>query len=312
MFYKNVKYLSQFCFYMRKIIYLVNPKSGTQKKDDIIELIKSSTTEKSIAFEILPTPEDGNYLAIKNKISQEQFTDVVICGGDGTVNNAISSLADTKVNFGIIPLGSGNGLALGAGLSVIAKKALETIFNGVARDTDAFLVNDQFGCMLCGVGFDATVAHQFARSSRRGLTTYATLATKNFLNSKTWELEFEVEGKIFHTDAFFVSIANSNQFGNNFTIAPEAELTDGLLDIVIVKKTVKPMLVMQVFQHILLGKVKEIEKAMDDSIAYFQTKNLKIKNKQLAPIHIDGEPIESMADLNIQILHDHFKLISEL
>lgn len=296
---------------MRKIIYLVNPKSGTQKKDDLIELIKSTTTEKKIEFVILPTPADRNYIDIKEKIQQENFTDVVICGGDGTVNQAINALADTKVHFGIIPMGSGNGLALSAGLSVTAKKALDTIFNGVARYTDAFLVNEQFGCMLCGLGFDATVAHQFARSSRRGLTTYATLTTKNFLNSSTWELEFEVEGKKFQTDAFFVSIANSNQFGNNITIAPEAELTDGLLDIVIVKKTVKPVLIMQVLQQILTGKVKEIEKAMDNSVAYFQTKNLRIINKQLAPIHIDGEPKEAMEDISIKILPNHFKLIFE-
>lgn len=295
---------------MRKIIYLVNPKSGTQKKDDLMELIQSATSEQNITFEIVPTPKDGKYLDIKNKIQTENFTDVVICGGDGTVNNAISNLADVDVNFGIIPMGSGNGLALSAGLSVTAKKALDTIFKGHASYTDAFLVNDQFGCMLCGLGFDATVAHQFARSSRRGLTTYATLTTKNFLNSRSWEFEFEVGGKTFHSDAFFVSIANSNQFGNNITIAPEAELTDGLLDIVIVKKTVKPVLVMQVLQHILTGKVKEIEKAMDESIAYFQTQSLYIKNKQLAPIHIDGEPIESMEELHIKILPNHFKLIS--
>ncbi|WP_126972414.1 diacylglycerol/lipid kinase family protein [Gynurincola endophyticus] len=296
---------------MRKIIYLVNPKSGTQKKDDLIELIKSATTEKKIEFVILPTPADGNYIGIKEKIQQENFTDIVICGGDGTVNQAINALADTKAHFGIIPMGSGNGLALSAGLSVTAKKALDTIFNGVARYTDAFLVNEQFGCMLCGLGFDATIAHQFARSSRRGLTTYATLTTKNFLNSTTWDLEFEVEGKKFHTDAFFVSIANSNQFGNNITIAPEAELTDGLLDIVIVKKTVKPVLIMQVLQQILTGKVKEIEKAMDNSVAYFQTQNLRIINKQLAPIHIDGEPKEAMEDITIKILPNHFKLIFE-
>jgi diacylglycerol kinase (ATP) len=296
---------------MRKIIYLVNPKSGTQKKDDLIELIKSATTEKKIEFVILPTPADGNYIGIKEKIQQENFTDIVICGGDGTVNQAINALADTKAHFGIIPMGSGNGLALSAGLSVTAKKALDTIFNGVARYTDAFLVNEQFGCMLCGLGFDATIAHQFARSSRRGLTTYATLTTKNFLNATTWDLEFEVEGKKFHTDAFFVSIANSNQFGNNITIAPEAELTDGLLDIVIVKKTVKPVLIMQVLQQILTGKVKEIEKAMDNSVAYFQTQNLRIINKQLAPIHIDGEPKEAMEDITIKILPNHFKLIFE-
>ncbi len=296
---------------MRKLIYLVNPKSGTQKKDGLVELIKTTSEEYNAPYSIQPTNAEGDYHEIEATIAREGYTDIVVCGGDGTVNQAINALAHTGVNFGIIPMGSGNGLALSAGLHVDEKKALHTIFTGVSRYTDAFLINNEFACMLCGLGFDATIAHQFATSSRRGLATYATLTTKNIFNNQTWAFDVEVDGKVFNTEAFFISIANSNQFGNNITIAPKADLADGLLDIVIVKKNAMPVLLMQVLQQVLTGKVKEIEKALNSPVSYFQTKSLRIINKDMAPMHIDGEPRDTAAEIVVKVLPDHFKLIYE-
>src|SRR6185295_15557861 len=107
--------------------------------------------------------------------------------------------------------------------------ALEIIFKGEPVLTDGFMINDQFSCMLCGLGFDAKVAHDFAQQPKRGLITYIRMALKNYFSAKTYPFEIESASQSFKTEAYFISIANSNQFGNNFTIAPKASLSDGLL-----------------------------------------------------------------------------------
>jgi diacylglycerol kinase (ATP) len=293
----------------RKIIYLINPISGTKGKSSLKELIARETRKREIPFEILPTAADGDYGFVKQKIAQEQVTDVVICGGDGTVNQVVKALASTDVQFGIIPMGSGNGLALAAGIPKTSAKALDIIFTGKTMLTDGFMVNEHFACMLCGLGFDAEVAHQFADQPKRGLATYASLTMRHFFSAKPYPFRVNANKLEFSTEAFFLSIANSNQFGNNFTIAPQAILGDGLLDVVIVKKIAKPLLLLTVLRQVLTGRIKLIENSMNSPVIYFQTEELFISNPAEAPIHIDGEPWECQRHLHIKVLPRFFKLI---
>ncbi|HEY4155367.1 MAG TPA: acylglycerol kinase family protein, partial [Puia sp.] len=156
----------------RKIVYLINPISGTKKKEQVRELISRKTREQGFDFEIFSSQEDGEYDFLRKKVKEEAVTDVVICGGDGTVNGVVQALQKIRVNIGIIPMGSGNGLAFAARIPKQITRALEIIFNGKAHATDAFYINEKFSCMLCGIGFDALVAHEFAKQKKRGLQTY--------------------------------------------------------------------------------------------------------------------------------------------
>jgi diacylglycerol kinase (ATP) len=296
----------------RKIIYLVNPISGTKEKKSLASIITQKTSAQQIAFEILPTVASGDYSFLQEKIMEENITDVVICGGDGSVNSVVHSLAGSNVRFGIIPMGSGNGLALAARIPRPAAKALDVIFAGHSKKVDAFMINNQFACMLCGLGFDAAVAHEFALQPKRGLKTYAGLTTRQFFTAKTYHFKLETNKLGFQSDAYFISIANSNQFGNNFTIAPQANLSDGLLDVVVVKKSGKTMLLWNVLQQVLTGKTRKIENSLEMPVIYFQTDQLMIQNPGLAPLHIDGEPRESIAVLNIKVLPQYFELIQPL
>ncbi|MBC7849855.1 MAG: YegS/Rv2252/BmrU family lipid kinase [Chitinophagaceae bacterium] len=293
----------------RKIIYLINPISGTKSKTVLLETIQRKTSEREIDFEILPTVASGDYSFLEDKITSEGIKEIGICGGDGSVNQVVQSLAHLDLNFGIIPMGSGNGLALTAGISRKPEKALEIIFDGIPKRIDAFLVNKQFACMLAGLGFDASVAHEFAQQSKRGLGTYASLSTKKFFAAEAYPFTIEANNLSFTTDAFLVSIANSNQFGNNFTIAPEALLSDGLLDIVIVKKVAKPFLIYNVMKQVLAGHSDKFENSLASPVIYFQTPSLRITNTENAPLHIDGEPRESLIDMKIKVLPSYFKLI---
>lgn len=294
----------------RKIIYLVNPISGTKEKSSLKDLISRKTTEQSIPFEIQETSKAGDYLELRKKIIQENFTDVVTCGGDGTISTVAGALLDLDVRFGIIPLGSGNGLALTAKIPVSAVKALDIIFKGIASRIDGLYINDRFSCMLCGIGFDAQVAHDFARSKKRGLQTYVRISAINFFKAHPYRFVVESNEKNFETDAFFLSIANSNQFGNNFRIAPQASLRDGLLDIVIVKKMNKLMLPFSLLGQITgINAVQQIDDHINRrNIIYFQTEHLKIYNNQHAPLHIDGDPASTASVFNIRIQPKAFLL----
>ena len=295
----------------RKIIFLVNPISGNTKKEALLQQVKFAMEKNACYFEIIPTNAAGNYYFLIDKIETDAITDIVIVGGDGTVNQVVYALKDTNVNFGIIPVGSGNGLALAAGISRNSKQAIDLILQGKASPIDAFLINNQFSCMLSGMGFDAQVAHDFSTKATRGLITYTQQGLINYFKAHPYPFEIILNGFSFYTDAYFISIANSNQFGNNFTIAPKASLNDGLLDIVVVQKMHKAKMPFAVLKQIrgnnqLTEIVEHINK---NNVLYFQTSNLTIRNIQHAPFHIDGEPKETAEVFNIQIIPNCFRLI---
>lgn len=295
----------------RKIIFLVNPISGTKQKKTIIDLIEKETKAQNIFFKIEFTNKEGKYHKLIHDIENENITDIVIIGGDGTVNQVICALQYCKVNFGIIPVGSGNGLARAAHIPMKPKVALSLIFTGTPQYVDAFWVNNSFSCMLSGLGFDAQVAHDFSSKASRGLLTYTQQSIANFFKATPYQFEVEINDFSFFTDAFFISVANSNQFGNNFTIAPKAKLNDGLLDIVIVQKMSKARLPFAVLKQIRgNNKLEEIvEQVTKKNILYFQTPSIRIKNHKLAPLHIDGEPVETKAEFEFRIIENCFKLI---
>lgn len=295
----------------RKILYFVNPISGTKRKATALQLIEQRTRQQEIAFEILHTNAAGDYQFLKQKIYAEAITDIVICGGDGTVSQVASALLQVPVNIGIIPMGSGNGLALAAKIPTAIHQALDIIFAGKSHFIDSFYINDQFSCMLCGLGFDAQVAHHFAQQTKRGLATYIQQSIQHFIAAKPYRFTIVHQAQNLTTEAFFISIANSNQFGNQFTIAPQAALNDGLLDIVVVKKMNKLRVIEALLRQVLTGKVHPFDlPALDQKrVLYFQTKELLIHNLHQAPLHIDGDPAATAATLSIRIIPNAFKLL---
>jgi diacylglycerol kinase (ATP) len=295
----------------RKFIYLINPVSGTRGKALLPEVLKKETSRKNISFEILHSNAEGDYDFIVDKIRNESVTDVIVCGGDGTFSQVARALQGIEVNLGIIPMGSGNGLALAANIPKRIDKALEILYNGKAVPVDGFRINKEFSCMLCGLGFDAQVAHDFARQKKRGLTSYIRLSIKNFFRARLYPFTLSVKGQVIATEAYFISIANSNQFGNNFTIAPQASLHDGLLDIVVVNKMSRLRMLWTVLMQISKGQVRLYEdpKYHRNKIHYFQTRELKIGNPELAPLHIDGDPAETSNQIDISVIPKAFRLL---
>lgn len=296
---------------MKKFLFLVNPISGAVKKAGVIQLIKDEAHARGIPFDIGDTRADGHYAEIKERIVKDGFTHIGIVGGDGTVNHVVNYLRGVDVQFGIIPMGSGNGLAYTAAIPKTIIDALQLLFEGKSKPVDAFLVNGQFACMLSGLGFDAKVAHEFANKASRGLLTYTRQTLLHYFSAGTYSFEVSVNEFSFTTDAFFISIANSNQFGNKVTIAPKASLNDGLLDIVIVQKMNKALLPFAIISQLRGANDTQVlaAEALKRNIIYFQTPSLRITNRSAAPLHIDGEPRETDEAFDIEVIRNCFRLI---
>jgi len=295
----------------RNIVFIVNPIAGTRPKNDLRLYLEKRANAAGIEHHILHSNADGDYTALKTMIAELHITDVVVCGGDGTLNAIAAALMGINVNIGIIPVGSGNGLARSAGIPMKPSKALDIIFGGKWQHIDSFYINNQFSCMLSGLGFDAQIAHNFAAQTSRGLVTYTQQSLIQFFKAKPYQFEIQLPDFAFYTDAFFISVANSNQFGNNFTIAPKASLTDGLLDIVIVQKMNKAKLPFAILKQVR-GNNK-LQKLVDDmqkqNVVYLQTPEIKIRNIQHAPFHIDGDPKETADYFDIKITPSAIRLL---
>lgn len=295
----------------RHIVFFINPISGTKNKKKLEEIIIERCSREGIAFQILFTSADGDYRFLKAKVEVDNISDVVICGGDGSLRFIIGALLNTEVRIGIIPSGSGNGLARTAGIPQSIKGALDVVFKGTAQPVDAIIINRQLTCHLSGLGFDAKVAHDFARQKKRGLQTYLTQVARNFFSIKNYHFEIEIDGKIFKEKAICVCVANSNQFGNNFKIAPKASISDGLMDVVIFRKDLKIWTLMALARQVFTGKTSRLrEKNLEKKkVLYFHTTKINIQNPDNAPFHIDGDPAETKKEFVIEILPGAFKLL---
>jgi diacylglycerol kinase (ATP) len=294
----------------RKLLFLVNPISGTRTKEKLIAFLTQKLDAAQISFEIEYTNATGNYTLLQEEVVSKRITDIVIVGGDGSVNQVVQAFASLPIRFGILPVGSGNGLARAAGIPTKIKKALQVIIDGHTMPVDAFTINDKFSCMLSGLGFDAQVAHNFARKAKRGLFNYTKESLLQFFKAQPYGFEMKLPDFSFFTDAFLISVANSNQFGNNVTIAPEAKLNDGLLDVIVVQKMHKVKLPYAILKQ--LSGNNKMEQLVEDmehkNILYFQTPSLEISNPKLAPLHIDGEAVATAQSLSIKVLPNYFTL----
>lgn len=295
----------------RNLLYLINPISGTKKKPLLKKTIEKRTAEKQFRFSIGETRSDGDYTQLKERIKKEKISDVIICGGDGSVSTVTSFLLDIDVNIGIVPTGSGNGLALAAGIPYSTESALKIIFDGHTSLVDGFWINDKFSCMMCGIGCDAQIAHDFANRKVRGLKTYLQLSALQYFKARSFNFTVKTKDHSMDVDAFFITISISNQFGNNITIAPRASLNDGLFDIVIVKKMHKLMLPFALLHQISgINALEELKNYRNNkNIIYFQAREATIINNGNAPLHIDGEPEPLTGKIKLKILPNAFRLL---
>ena len=287
----------------KKIVFVANPISGTQGKEQVLKCIESNIDREKYAPEILLTEYAGHAAEIAAQKAREGIFAVVAVGGDGTINEVARSLVHTQTALGIIPCGSGNGLARHVEIPMDAMRALRVINEALVSDVDYGTINDiPFFC-TCGVGFDAFVSQKFADAGKRGPLTYIEKTLQEGLKYKPETYELEIDGNPQRIKAFLIAVGNASQYGNNAYIAPQATINDGQLDVTIMEPfTVldAPSIAIQLFS-------KQIDQ--NSHIKTFRCRELRIIRSKAGIAHYDGDPIELGAELHVKVVHRALKLI---
>ena len=219
----------------KKISFIINPISGTQGKEQILKWLDEKLDKSRYIPEVIYTERAGHAVEIAALKAKEEAFAVVAIGGDGTINEIARSLVHTKTALGIIPCGSGNGLARHLQIPMDAKKAINIINEGLIDIIDYGKINDVPFFCTCGVGFDAFVSLQFSKAGRRGPLIYLEKTLLESLKYKPETYELEMDGSTLRYKAFLIACGNASQYGNNAYITPQATLNDGLLDVTILE-----------------------------------------------------------------------------
>ena len=288
----------------KRILFIVNPISGSRRRRNHVELINDHVDRNKYDINIALTKYAGHAIEISRQAVKDKYDVIVAVGGDGTVNEVASQMINSRSTLGIIPGGSGNGLARHLNIPLTALRAISLLNKGIVTTIDTATVNNKPFISIAGVGFDALVAKKFAKSPRRGFLTYFRIVANEFLTykPKKYKLSFD-EGLYIKRRAFFISFANSNQFGYNAKIAPNARLNDGKIDICIAQKP-------NVFQtpvvaNLMLLKLIDKSPLMD----IISTTGVVIKRKKNKVINIDGEPVKLDKELVIKVVPSSLKVI---
>ena len=280
----------------KQILFIVNPISGTQDKETILRYIKEKIDKDKFDPIIRKTQYAGHAFEIATEAAKNKVDFVVAIGGDGTINEIGRALIQTDTTMGIIPCGSGNGLARHLHIPMDASKAIDIINEAFTRHIDyGIIAGHPFFC-TCGVGFDAFVSLKFADSGKRGLLSYLENALQESLTYKPETYEIENSTGTVKYKAFLIACANASQYGNNAYIAPQASLTDGLMDITVLEPfTVLdvPSLSFQLFNRTI---------DQNSRIKTMRDKKIIIHRAGEGVFHFDGDPCMGGKDLEVEII----------
>ncbi|MBD5229405.1 MAG: diacylglycerol kinase family lipid kinase [Bacteroidales bacterium] len=270
---------------MADAMLIINPISGTSKKKGLDSKVEKAMRNAGYNLDVRYTGCRGDATRLAAEAVEKGYEVVLAAGGDGTVNETAQALCETPVRFGIIPSGSGNGLARHIGIPISVDGALEVVGRGIVAQCDYGTVNRHpFFCTF-GVGFDAAVSHNFAKQSKRGLFTYLKSALTQYINYRPDTYTISANGKILTERAFVVACCNASQYGNNAYIAPKASITDGLLDIIIIHQG-SPIDTAMVGMDLFTGYIDS-----NTLIHSLRTPAAVIYRTNEGPAHIDGEPM---------------------
>ena len=287
----------------RQILFIINPISGTGRKRTIPSDIVQYLDHSHFDYEIKFTERAGHATELAHEAARCGVNVVCAVGGDGTVNEVARAVVHTETALAIIPCGSGNGLARHLQIPQNPRRAIEIINRDVVHCLDYGKINGQPFFCTCGMGFDAFVSMKFASSGRRGLVQYArnTIGVGFSYKGDTYTIESEQGTET--VDAFLIACANASQYGNNAYIAPQATLTDGLLDVTILEPfTVLdvPTLSFQLFN-------KTIDQ--NSRIKTFRCQKLRIHRTQPGVVHFDGDPMMMGEDIEVKVFKEGLQVI---
>lgn len=293
----NFAYFCALTKIMKKsILFIVNPIAGTRRKSGIESIIDRTVDRTQFDVRLVRTGKKGDGTVFARRAAEEGTDIVVAVGGDGTVNEVACGLAGSLSALGIIPCGSGNGLARHIGIPMNVRRAVNVLNTGRTVSIDRCTLNGHPFFCTCGVGFDAHVSMCFTASGKRGFLTYIEKTIGEWMKYKPalYELETD-EGMRLKQKAVLITCANANQWGNEARIAPNASLTDGLMDVTIVEPF-KAVEIVPLAIHLMNGTMDRSPRTR-----MFRCRKLVIRHTGEGPAHYDGDPARMGEELTVEL-----------
>lgn len=280
----------------KNLLFIINPISGVRRGSHLTRSIRKYIDNEKFSYELKYTEYPGHASRLSKEAVENEMDVIVAAGGDGTINEVASQMIGSRVVLGIVPQGSGNGLARHLGIPRLIPAALKLINEFKVTDIDTASINGIPFISIAGVGFDAKVAKLFSKVRRRGFFSYANLITNNYIHykPKKYKLKFD-DGNVIATKAFFISFANSNQFGYNTAIAPNAQLRDGQLDICIVQKP--NIFTLPIVVNLML--LRAIDKSQ--FVKTIRASHFMVRQKRNRVVNVDGEAEKIDKNLEVKV-----------
>lgn len=280
----------------KKLAFIINPVAGTRRKQMILDAINARFPPTT--REVLFSEYQGHARTLAAQKVAAGYEAIVAVGGDGTVNEVASALVKTTCKLGIIPAGSGNGLARHLGIPMEPAAALEVIADHTVQVIDSGKVNGRYFFCTCGTGFDASVGKKFADDPKRGMGSYVRATIHQYIVYSPKSYVLKTENKKVRLDAFLVTFANSGQYGNNAYIAPNAKIDDGYLDLCILRPFPKS----STLELGLRLFFKNIDQSPYLELMRVQKATVRRRGKKKITIHLDGEPVKTRAKLKVKVI----------
>jgi len=268
------------------ILFIINPISGGRGKLRIPDFINQYLDKEKFNANFVFSEYVGHAGELADEAATKNFDVIVAAGGDGTINEVATEVLKHHKILGVLPLGSGNGLARFLKIPKNLRHAIGLINNFKTDSIDTAEFNNKCFFNLAGMGFDAHLSAVFSKDKKRGLSGYVKLGFKEVFNYKPQTYQLEIDGTTYTRKAFAISIANSSQYGNDVFIAPNASVKDGLLDVCIIKPF--PIIKLPVLGYVMLRGTAE----SSEMIEIIKGKHIKITREKAGAVHVDGEPLQ--------------------
>ena len=287
---------------MKNILFIINPIAGKKAGKNINKEIVKYLDTNLFKVHFRYSEYHGHISEIASQALTENFDIVVAVGGDGTVNETARIIVHSNLALGIIPMGSGNGLARHLKIPLSVKRAVETLNRMTIQRMDAIKINGSYSFCVAGAGFDAEVSKEFQKMKARGLLSYIVACIKCFKQSKNRKYILRTDNEEHSLLGFMLCFANASQFGNDAYIAPKADISDGLVNVVLIAKPSLlqiPLLAYRIFTK-TIEKYPSWRQLLVKSIEVEQESNL---------FHIDGELMDVGNTIKVSVEQNALRII---
>jgi YegS/Rv2252/BmrU family lipid kinase len=257
-------------------------------------MVMSAAAAAGVEARVHLTSAAGEARELARMLAEDDCSVVMAMGGDGTVNEVAQGLIGSGVPLGLLPSGSGDGLARGLGIPADPRRAFDVALSGATIRMDVGYANDRLFLNVAGVGFDAAVSREFAIAGRRGLVGYVRKTLGLVRHYRALRYDFEHDEAVSSSDCFLMAVANAPAYGNGAVPAPDADVTDGVFDVLMIQAGSSAQ---QVWRS---RRLFWRRRAAADGVSRLRAKRVEVRAPEIL-FHLDGDVQPVVDHLTIEI-----------